>query len=414
MSCILRTLPRPSLEQTPPSAAEWDIIHRYSHRIRELSIGPIGQFSLSFLRSTSSHPSLLVPNLRVLKWRSGINPFLSIKFIQRFLSPSLISLDVALSDADDERMQSFFASYPSLCPDLKSIVINVARPKQVSTTTIGTLSRAIPRYKHLESLDLSVPINDVALTHIILSPTFIRLALALHPDISSLHQICIPSDITPFRNVEKLSLEVWDLDFVTTLLRTQDQMFRSFVLRHRSTPTTDAAFTFFSALASRQRTRSLRSIRLTPVMPDRVDVDGLRSAPRESDEPVTHYHLTYDTLRPLTSLSHLRELVIDLGRWFSIDDDDLLSLTRNWASLQVLHLNRRQYVEEHPWRLVKYLTFKGLSALLECCPDLRDFCLPLDAREVLVNMGKTIGNIAVTYIHSPNTPTVILVCWKKF
>ena len=314
-----------------------------------------------------------MPNLRVLKWRSQTRRFLSIKFIQRFLSPSLITLNITLSDADDARLQSFLASYPSLCPDLKSIVINIAGRREVSSTTIGTLSRAIPHHVHLESLNVSVPINDVALTHIAMSPTFKRLALVLHPGMSDLHKV---SDVTPFRNVEELSLEVWDLDFVTTLLRTQDQMFRSFVLRYCSPPTTDATFTFFTALASRQRTRSLRSISLMPIMSDRIDVKGFHSAPG------------------------------------GFDDDDLVSLTRNWPLLQVLHLNRRQHVQGRPWRLVKYVTFKGLSSLLECCPDLHNFCLPLDAREVLANTGKIIGNTAVTYIHSPNTPTVILVCWK--
>lgn len=315
---------------------------------------------------------------------------------------------------DDALLQPFLADCPFLCPNLKTIVINLAGREQVSSTTIGTLSRAIPHHEHLQCLDVSVPIDDVALTHIATSPKFKALTLVLHPDKSNLRQVCIPPDNTPFRNVEELSLEVWDLYFITTLLRTEDQMFRSFALRHRSPPTTDAVFAFFTALASGQRTCSLRSISLTPVMPDRVDVERPYSAPGESDSDKLAMcsHLTYDTLRPLTSLRHLRELVIDLGRWFSIDDDGLISLTRNWPLLQVLHFNRRQHQGHHS-RLVKHVTFKGLSSLLECCPDLRDFCFPLDAREVLANLGKTIGNTALTYIHSPDTLSVILVRWKK-
>lgn len=359
-----------------------------------------------------------MPNLRVLKWRSSISAktqlaSLSIKFIQRLLRPSLTSLSVILSDVNDALLQSFLANCPFLSPNLKSIVIHVAGREQVSTTTIETLSRAIPHHGHLECLDVSVPIDGVALTLIAISPKFKSVTLVLHPDKFNLRQVCIPSDITPFRNVEELSLEVWDLYFVTTLLRTQDQMFRSFALRHRSSPIADAVFAFFTALASVQRTCSLRSISLTPVMPDRVDLERLSSAPGESDKLAMRFHLTHDTLRPLTSLRHLRELVIDLGHWFSIDDDDLISLTRNWPLLQVLHFNRRQHVQGHHLQLEKYITFKGLSSLLECCPDLRDFCLPLDAREVLTNTRKTIGNTIVTCIHSPNTPSVILVYWKK-
>lgn len=356
-----------------------------------------------------------MPNLRVLKWRSGIltktRSFLSAELVQRLLSPSLISLNVTLSGVDDATLQSFLVNYPFLCPNLESVIINVTGREQVSNTTIGTLSRAISHYEHLECLNVSVPIDDVALKHVVMSPRFKRLALVLHPEKSNLHQVCIPSDITPFRNVQELSLEVWDLYFVTTLLRTQDQMFRSFVLRHRSPPPTDAIFAFFTALASRQRTCSLRSIHLAPVLPDHIDT--LHVASGESDELATHDHLTYDTLRPLTSLRHLREVIIDLGRWFCLDDDDLVSLARNWPLLQTLHFNRRQHVQGHSWRLAKYVTFKGLVSLLECCPDLRDFCLPLDAKEVFVNTGKPIENTALTYVHSPNTPAVILVYGKK-
>ncbi|KAH0835837.1 hypothetical protein J3R83DRAFT_9706 [Lanmaoa asiatica] len=403
--------------QAPPSPSEWVTIRRYSHRIKELTIGPLGRFSLFFLRSTSLHPSLLVPNLRVLRWRLGIStktrPFLSTIITQQLLSPSLISLNVTLSSVDDAILQSFLANYPFPCSNLKSVVIRVTGREQTSRTAIGTLSRAIPHHEHLECLDVSVPIDDVALTHVTVSQKLKKLALVLDPDKSNLHQVCIPSDIIPFRNVEELSLEVWDLCFVTTLLRTQDQMFRSFVLRHRFPPTIDAVFTFFTALASRQRMRSIQSIRLMPVMSGYAGVEEYHFTPGEFDALAMDYQISYDTLRPLTFLCHLRELVVDVGRWFSIDDDDLVSLARNWPLLQVLHLNCRKFVRGHPWRSAKHVTFKGLSSFLECCPDLRDVRLPLDAREVPHNTGGVFCNTAVRYIQFPSSPTVMLVWWKK-
>ena len=393
-----------TIRQTPPSPTEWVTIRRYSHRIRELSIDPRNLFSRYFLRATSLHPSLLVPNLKALKWSPSLrSSSLSIIFIQRLLNPSLVSLNVTVHETDDVTLQSFLANLPFLCPILTIIVINntARRRGGVSHKNTEVLSRAIPHHEHLECLDISIPVDDVALTHIAMSPKLKNIALVHHPDKSKLHRFCFPSDATPFRNVEYLSLDVWDLSFVTTLLRNQDQMFRSFALcRHSTRPTTEAVFALFTALASRQRTRSLRSISLKSHM---YDVDRFASA--ELDELAMGYHLTHDTFRPLTSLCHLRELCVDIGCWFSIDDDDLLSLTRNWPLLHVLHLNCKQQIDGHIWRTAKYVTFEGLLSLLERCPHLHDLCLPLDARvPVPVSTGDVICNPALTRIHFPNSP----------
>lgn len=48
-----------------PSPAEWGVIHRYSHRVREPTIE--GRVNLLVLQATGLQSSLLVPNLRVLK-----------------------------------------------------------------------------------------------------------------------------------------------------------------------------------------------------------------------------------------------------------------------------------------------------------------------------------------------------------
>ena len=318
----------------------------------------------------------------------------------RIAEPVAVSLDVTLCDTDDVRSQSFLANHPFLCPNLTSIVINVGGYGEVSCTTIEVFSRAITQHEHLDCLDISIPIDAAALTHIAMSSKLKKLTLVLRPDKPRLHQVCIPSDTTPFRNVEELSLEVSDVYFVTPLLRSQDQVFHSFVLSHRFQPTTTAVFALLTALASRQRTRSLRSISLVPSL---LGMGWHHFTPAEY-ELAMGYHLTHDTFRPLASLCHLCELVVDLGWWFSIDDDDLLSLARNWPLLQVLYLSCEQRIDGHIWRSAKYVTFKGLLSLLECCPDLHELCLPLDAREVPVNTGGIICNPALTHIRFVNSP----------
>ncbi|KAF8553304.1 hypothetical protein OG21DRAFT_1523203 [Imleria badia] len=393
--------------KTPPSPAEWAVIHRYSHRIRELTIE--GRFTLFFLRATSLHPSLLVPNLRALRWHPYCNHFprsqpgFSIIFIHRLLSPSLVPLNVTLSDSDDVTFHSFLANYPFLCSNLKSVVINnIGGNEQTSNTIINALSQAITYHKRLERLTISAPINDVALMHVAMSPKVKKLSLVLHPVRSNLHRVCIPSEITPFRNVEELSLEVWDVYHVTTLLRNQDQMFRSVWLCYYSLPTTKAVSALLTALVSRHRARSLRSLTLSP---DPLDVERQHFTPVASNESTMRHHISYDTLRPLSSLCHLRELFIDLCHWLSIDDDDLVSLTRNWPFLHALQLNcEREYVYDHPWRSAKYIPFNGLLSLLGCCPDLRRLSLPLDARMVPVDTGDIVCNPSLIYLHFFESP----------
>ena len=371
-----------------------------------------GHLTLLFLRATGFHPSVLLPNLRALKWRPYIitrsqpNSFqtvLSVLFLWRLLVPSLVSLDVSLTDSDDESLHSFLANYPLLCPNLKSIVISVGAPERVSRTTIDVLSRAITRHEHLDRFDISAPINDVGLTHIALSLQVKKLSLVLHPVKSNLHRICIPSDGIPFRTAEDLALEVWDLSCVMTLLRPQDQTFRSFTLCHHSPLTPEAVSALFTALVSRHRAHSLRSLTLWP---DCFAQEGHRDAPVDLDEPFVRQHLSYDAFRPLSSLCYLTKLVLDLGYCFSIDDDDLVSLTRNWPCLQALLLYCQQYVYDHPWRWAKYVTFRGLLSVLASCPDLREITLPLDARAVPVDTGDVVCNPSLTYLYFPESPII--------
>ena len=293
-------------------------------------------------------------------------------------------------------MQSFLANFSFFCPNLKSIAINPGRSHQVIPhTTIEILSRAIVHHQHLERLNVSVPIDDVALVHVALSESLKTLALVLHPEESNLHQVFIPSDTIPFRYIEDLSLDVWDLRFVTSLLRTQDQKFCSFVLYHYSPPTIEAVNALFTALASRQRAHSVQSITLAP--------DPL-VALNEVDEFDTQLYVSYETFRPLSSFCHLRRLVIDCTHWFSFDDDELISLARNWPLLQVLRLDCERSLDVCPWESKKYITLRGLLSLLECCPDLRKLCIPLDATKVPTDREHVVCNPALTSLEFPQSP----------
>ena len=380
----------------PPSPSEWVIIRRYSHRIKELRISPLDQPSYDFLRSVDVFPGSFLPNLRSLYWRPGrrySHSSLCDVLLRHLLRPSLDYLYIALSNVDNAAFQLFLANYPLLCPNLKFVTMIIFAQQTLSQTTVASLSQAVMLHNHLEHLRLLAPINDVAFTHIAMSPRLKSLRLILQPDMSHLHRVCLPSDIIPFCNLEVLNLDVWDLPFVTTLLRPHGQTFRDIYLAHHTKPTINAISAFFTALASPVRARSLRSITLQT----REDIVPIPQESRpEPDVSPFAIHISHDTFRPLTSLAHLRELSIQLDHWMSLSDDGLISLACHWPHLQVLDLRCERAVDLsvnapedwRPWGSLGYVTLRGLLAFLACCPDLRSLSLPLDARDVPVDMAE--------------------------
>lgn len=115
------------------------------------------------------------------------------------LSLSLISLRVWLGNADEALLQLFLVNYPLFCPDL--IAIDLSEHLTVSCMTIKVLSQIITHYKHLDHLDITILIDDIALIYA-LSQSFKILVLLLYPEKSNLHQVPIPSDAIPFCYVE--------------------------------------------------------------------------------------------------------------------------------------------------------------------------------------------------------------------
>ena len=299
-----------------------------------------------------------------------------------------------LDDRDVTIIQSFLANFSSFCPNLKSIAINPGEHQVMPRTTIKILSQAITHLQYLERFNVPAPVDNIALMHVALSESFKTLALVLHPEESNLQQVFIPSDTIPFRYIKDLFLSVWDLHFVTSLLRTQDQKFCSFVLHYHSPPTVKAVNALFTALASRQRAHSIQSITLTP--------DSSRWS-SQVDEFNPQLYVSYETFCLLSSFCHLRRLVIiDYTHWFSFNNDELISLARNWPSLQVLRLDCRRSL--CPWKSKKDIALRGLLSLLKCCPDLHELCIPLDATGVPTDREDVVCNPALTFLEFPESP----------
>ena len=278
----------------------------------------------------------LFPSLQVLTW--FVSPgredrYLTIN-MHRLLPAGLASLSVKIFCAN--RADLFLQNYITFCPrlKLKSVNFDIYQPSpngaRISLSEIHQLSQAICLHNHLDSLELSIPIDHVALRQVMLSVRLRSASLVLHPTESNLRNIGITSTDIPFCNVKDLELLVWDLRFVSSLLRPRDQMFHSFRLRLDTLREARDVFSFLTALASPQRTHSLQSVHLT--------FGNLYADSRERfNIPYDNalHCLTYGVLQPLTSLEHLRDLRLLSNQTF-LTDEQLKSLVCSWPMLEVL------------------------------------------------------------------------------
>ena len=311
----------------------------------------------------------------MLRWeraatsRRTLFPFDSITFLWPLLAPTIDTLEVALSGTEDPKFQSFLDNYPQLYPNLKSIKLDFLRRCQVPASASLALSQAICSNADWQRVELSPTVDNVALKHLGTSSTLkvVSLTLAPGPEATQSDETWFGHADTPFRNVTRLALTLENrLDFATHLLRAHDQLFHDFKVLVRTQPTAMEVSALLTAIASPQRMHSLQLlvIRQPPFY-------GISRPASERQR------LSYETFRPLASLAHLCELVINLNHTISLDDDEFAGLVSNWPFLEVLWLMGMR--EEHP---AKSITLKGLLSLLVSCQKLREIGLSVDASGV--------------------------------
>ena len=310
--------------------------------------------------------SCLLPNLTVLEWHD-FSCHIPIIFTHQLLTPTLVSLNATLAEADGATLLSFFQNLPFLCSSLKSIRFFLSAPSGPSSTTIEALSRTICNQKSLEEVILHTPIDDIALGYLSTLSTLKALTLS---DVtrSRLRTRSFLPQGPLFCSLETLEFEASDLDLVTSLLRACDQKFHAFRLCYGDMLTSKAVVALLNLLASRSRTKPILDFTL-------VNGDACSALQRADTAP--RYHLSYKTIQPLMIFGSLRSFMIEWNEQMSLDDDEIANLARNWPLLQDFAL----YCSSGPFP-TKYPTLRGLLALVTFCPQLRMVSLPLDARQV--------------------------------
>ena len=232
-----------------------------------------------------------------------------------------------------------------------------------------------------------------------MSPTLKTVSVTLAPQTLRPDEACFGPEDTPFRAVTDLVLMLWNsLDFATSLLRDRDQAFRRFQITLLTQTAETSVSALLTALASPQRTHSLQVITIGH-HPSIASGAGLSAGDRHGI--FVRYPLSYETLRPLSSLVHLRTLAINLSHPVSLNDQEFAKLVCNWPLLEVLQMT---WIRGE--RSSVSITLEGLLSLLASCPKLREISLTLDARDVPAQgMYTDVCNPLITSpIHFYNSP----------
>ncbi|KAI9569799.1 hypothetical protein HD554DRAFT_450487 [Boletus coccyginus] len=313
-----------------PSPVEWEVINRYSNRIRELRIPD--ELSMSFLQFISFQ-QLSLPNLKLLIWDShALSARLDIVYIRPLLSPNLLAFDARMEMGKSRALLSFFLNYHILCPNMKSVKLDLSMTHygvQIDLDLfILAISKAIVNHKKLECLEIFAYVRkgfwEVLFMSLALKVT--SLVGRGYTNIFPFTEVSIPPTDTPLQNVRDLRLTIHDLSLFTRLLRPHDQPFCTICLEVQVPLSHTTTEELFAALATHQRQGSLESITIDNSHCDVQEVDH-------------HHPVSFDALRPLVRLGRLRELKIILHNGISLDDAQLGIMAVSWPLLEVLTLD---------------------------------------------------------------------------
>ncbi|KAG6371869.1 hypothetical protein JVT61DRAFT_8866 [Boletus reticuloceps] len=367
----------------PPSPADWVVIRHYACRIQYLEVHDVLALSSFFLGCVPFDTNLF-PNLKVLKWntRSHIIP-IDIKFMYPLLGPNLVVLDIT-THKDDTTLPSLLKALPSRCPAVTTARFGLMRRENLALMDIFT--RAICSFKNLKSLIIDAFVDNRVLQDVTRSTQLQELCLGL--------QLYQPENQPPSEislcNLRRLVLLVPELDQLNELLRPGHQSFCGIMLRLLRVEFATLIGSLFVGLAMYSRKSTLNVLHLRSTRPH-FDLLNIEQLP---------FILSFDTFRPLTCHTNLRELIIKLANPISLNDAELVDLVRNWPLLQVLELC---YFFPLPIR-ARRTTFNGLLSLVPVCPELRHVGLTLDGTEIPDGAPVGLVSKTITALRFYNTP----------
>lgn len=309
----------------PLTEFEWDILRRYTRRVRSLGDDcGLGRKSIQIL-SLTVEP--LFPNLRHLKckYTRKTAPLLLLPF------PFLTSLDVDVANL--RLFPTFVKSFIKFLPNLRKLSIHV--------------------------YELEVRCMD-ALTHLSCMCALTRL------DLGFTNMLPIPSDpplVLP--NIHYLTLNCPFLEPTSRFLsQTQLRSIKYFYVTIEDCPSREELSRFFDSVQASGFGHVVKRFKLDQnVFLSDIISRNVRTV------------LGLEDLRPLLAFSKLHHVKLNIPWKVGLTDADLLTLASAWPRLKHLLIN-----EDWGWSTRGGITPNGLLRLLQRCRWLYRVALAIDTR----------------------------------
>ena len=286
----------------------------------------------------------------------------------QFLGPKLTTLHVG-QPPSDSLLLPMLRALGSKCPLLRHLSVQCR-------SSVGpvdpVVSRSITQLRHLETIDLALPLLEDALLHLAALPN-LTVAKLFIPRDTTIHEQLQGVNFPVFPNLTVLHIGVMRLEpWVVTLISSIASPHVSEIqLCAAQDPPSTALHAFLSALARSPSRDMISTIRLSFPLPSSIPLMRSLCAIPPLDEP--ERLITFETIAPLADLPELVELEV-VSFYLLPDDFFLRSLSTACPFLQDLRL-----IPPYNAGLIPRATLDGVLDLLEALPDITYLSLPIDA-----------------------------------
>ncbi|KAI5999512.1 hypothetical protein EDD15DRAFT_2237286 [Pisolithus albus] len=374
----------------PLTLEEWSMVKRLFQRVRDLHVFvtqrphsySITPGSLSFLLHPPGDESLesLFPNVQDLTFRCQGLPSLEavrwqdnvLTLLRTLIRPQLSRLELHL----DGRLYSLLNASGILasCPNLRVLHTSTA----TFETQEGARVTVVPTISSLQSLEMA-NIHNVS-WDLLASLAQIKTLQRLFVTFGGPPDSPLPLTNEAFAGLRYLDTHITSLELALSFYRWMPLG----QLRGLTILATDFARNDYSEDLG----ELLTLIPEHGIFLETINVNFGFAPPRQP----RHWRLTKSILTPYLSLRNLKVLDITLAsRSYSpqLTDDDLIHMAQCWPLLKELHLKTYTC----GWELPTGLSFRGIVALIQYCPDVEVFSLVFDAMEIPETAYRPDGNL---------------------
>ncbi|EIW81768.1 hypothetical protein CONPUDRAFT_143463 [Coniophora puteana RWD-64-598 SS2] len=390
----------PKVMATPSrhfTVADWEILRKYTYRVRKLSEQPFMKLCSAALLELSLGPHdmfPLLPRLKGIHWSDVSKE--DISYLPLFLTPTLEDLSISfhrIYGRGVERIEPVLSSLGDLCPDVKYAHIY---GYEEADEGAEMLSRSLHHWKTLETVHTGELMDD-GIVYLGSLPNLRTMSFTMRPH-TSFYNLRSRIIDKPFEALTSLVAELNDLDGLVDFISHMELSLTDIELH--------VSDTFFCAgrvedvikALAKHGTRPLKTFFMID-----SDYDGVPAF--ESKFVVRNHLLAIDSFRPLFKFTHLEILHVNMICCLELNDQGLIELALALPFLRDLSLNA-----EYGWRTFSKVTFYGLYTVIHLCPRLRSLGIELDALAInstrpsadlpehLQNFPEPKANTAITFL----------------